>query len=100
VGWSVYLTGARRLKLALHPVTVRQPEDLAAALAAVERAHVDALVWCLTFPDQPAVDIAARRRLPSVGCAASSPRARPERAPDAIRDERARRPVRGPEPDE
>jgi ABC-type uncharacterized transport system substrate-binding protein len=61
-------SGARRLKLALHPVTVRQQEDLAAALASIERAHVDALVWCLTFPDQPVVDFAARRRLPSVGC--------------------------------
>jgi putative ABC transport system substrate-binding protein len=61
-------SGARRLKLALHLVTVRQQEDLAAALAAIERAHVDALVWCLTFPDQAVVDFAARRQLPSVGC--------------------------------
>jgi putative ABC transport system substrate-binding protein len=49
-------------------MTVRQPDDLAAAFTAMERAHVDALGWCLTFPDQPVVDFAARRRLPSVGC--------------------------------
>ena len=54
--------------LALHLVTVRQQEDLAAAFAAIERAHVDALVWCLTFPDQPVANFAARRKLPSVGC--------------------------------
>jgi putative ABC transport system substrate-binding protein len=61
-------SGARRLKLALHPVSMRQQEDLVAALATIERAHVDALVWCLTFPDQLVVDFATRRRLPSVGC--------------------------------
>ena len=61
-------SGARQLRLALHLVTVRQQEDLAAAFAAIERAHVDALVWCLTFPDQPVADFAARRKLPSVGC--------------------------------
>jgi putative tryptophan/tyrosine transport system substrate-binding protein len=61
-------TGARRLKLTLHTVNLRQPEDLAGALSALERARVDALVWCLTFPDQPVVDFALRLRLPSVGC--------------------------------
>ena len=61
-------SGARQLKLALHLVTVRQQEDLAGALSAIERARVDALVWCLTFPDQPVADFAARLRLPSVGC--------------------------------
>jgi putative ABC transport system substrate-binding protein len=60
--------GARQLKMALHFMTVRQPDDLAAAFTAIERAHVDALVWCLTFPDQSVADFAARRRLPSVGC--------------------------------
>ena len=63
-------SGARQVKLALHHVRMRQPEELAGALAGIERARVDALVWCLTSPfrEQPVLDFVARQRLPSVGC--------------------------------
>ncbi|MBI3454162.1 MAG: ABC transporter substrate-binding protein [Candidatus Rokubacteria bacterium] len=66
---AVMESGARQLKLALHQVSVRQPQDVAGALAAIERARPDALVWGFTLiRDQPVLDFAARHRLPSVGC--------------------------------
>ena len=63
-------SGARQLKLGLHLVLMRRTEEFAGALAGIERARVDALVWCLDspFPDQPVLDFVARLRLPSVGC--------------------------------
>ena len=63
-------SGARQLKLALHWVLMRRTEELAGALAGIERARVDALLWCVDAPfrDQPVLDFVARRRLPSVGC--------------------------------
>ena len=67
---AAFESGARQLKLALHHVLVRRPEEVTGALAAIERARVHALVWCLDppFRDQPVLDFVARHRLPSAGC--------------------------------
>ena len=66
---AVMESAAHQLKLALHWVEIYRPEELAGALATIERARVDALVWCTNFSDQPVLDFAARHRLPVVGCA-------------------------------
>jgi putative ABC transport system substrate-binding protein len=53
----------------LHHVLMRQPDELAGALA-IERARVHALVWCFNPPlhDKSVLDFVAGQRLPSVGC--------------------------------
>ena len=62
-------SGARQLKLALHQLYVRQPEDFARVFAAIEQARADAVVWCFgALREQPVLDFVARRRLPSVVC--------------------------------
>jgi len=62
-------SAARQLKLALHQVIVRKPEEFAGVFAAIDRARADALVWCFAgLRDDPVLDFAARRRLPAVGC--------------------------------
>ena len=67
---AAFESAARQLKLALHLARLRRPDELAGALAAIERARVHALVWCLSppFRDQPVLDFVARRRLPSAAC--------------------------------
>ena len=67
---AAFESGARQLKLALHLARLRQPDELARALAAIERARVHALFSCLTppFREQPVLDFVTRQQLPWATC--------------------------------
>jgi len=67
---AAFESAAQQLNLAFHLARLRQPDELAGALAAIDRARVHALVWCLSppFREQPVLDFVAQRRLPSAAC--------------------------------